>query len=220
MKHKDININPYCKVPYNWDFISGEKYWKIYDILYDDTISDLEKQARLCSTIEDIPLNDFYNLPINEATDKIARLSFLNDFKLIHNYNPKSIQLGGYVCNLIQAQDMTIAQFIDYQNFITKSFKDNYDKILSIFIIPKGKNYNEDYDITEIQSLIVKMNWRVIQSLLNFILTGYLKSLHHTLLYSVKWMKKLKGQEKQEMEQKILLLQQKIKDLMHIHISV
>lgn len=219
MKKNKIDT-PYRMSPYSWDHITGEKYWEIYDILYDDTLTDMDKQARLCCAIEDIDLNDFYNLPVNEATRKIAQLDFLNEFKLRKNYKPNYIKLGEYKCKVVNAEEMCVAAFIDYQNFITLPFRDNYDKILSIFLVPDGQKYNDGYDIKEIQRLIREnMLWIDIQSLLNFILIGYIKSLYLSLRYSIKMVKKLKGRERQEMEKMTVELRKKIDSLMDFHIS-
>ena len=217
MKNKKIDT-PYSMSPYSWEHISGEKYWEIYDILYDDTITDIDKQARLCCVIEGIDIDDFYKLPINEAGKKIAQLDFLNDFKIRHNYHPDFIYLGEYKCRIIAAETMNVAQFIDYQNFINLPFKENYDKLLSIFLIPEDKNYNEGYNINEIQSFIREMKWIDIQSLLNFIIVKYIKSLYHSLRYLTNRMKKMKGQEKQEMEKLLTDLKIKIRVLTDFHI--
>lgn len=214
MKKEKINN------PYSWDKINGDTYWEICDILNNPDDSDMDKSAKLCCCIEGMDLDDFYNLPVNDATKKINQLSFLNDFKLIRNYHPNYIKLGEYKCKVIQGNELNVAQFIDYQNFISQPFRDNYYKILSIFLIPDGYKYNDGYNILEIQNLIRKMTWREIQSLLGFIMIEYMKSLLTSLRYSIKMVKKMKeGKEKQEMEKKIDQMNKKIRDLMDFPIS-
>ena len=214
MKKEKINN------PYSWDKINGDTYWEICDILNDPDDSDMDKSAKLCCCIEGMDLDDFYNLPVNDATKKINQLSFLNDFKLIRHYHPNYIQLGEYKCKVVNVEDMCVSQFIDYQNFISQPFRDNYYKILSIFLIPDGYKYNDGYNILEIQNLIRKMTWREVQSLLGFIMIGYIKSLLTSLRYSIKMVKKMKeGKEKQEMEKQMEQIKEKIRGLMDFHIS-
>lgn len=214
MKKEKINN------PYSWDKINGDTYWEICDILNDPDDSDMDKSAKLCCVIEGMDLDDFYNLPVNEATKKINQLSFLNSFSLIKHYHPNYIQLGEYKCKVIQGSELNVASFIDYQNFISQPFRDNYYKILSVFLIPEGHTYNTGYDIVEIQNLIREMTWREVQSLLGFIMIRYVKLLLRSLTYLIKQVKKMRGAEKKEMEEKINQLNQKIGDLMHFHISL
>ena len=205
--------------PYSWDKINGNQYWSICDILNDPDDNDMDKSAKICCVIEHMAFDDFYNLPINDATRKINSLSFLNSFSLIKHYHPNYIQLGEYKCKVIQGSELNVAQFIDYQNFISQPFRDNYYKILSVFLIPEGHNYNDGYDIIEIQEFIREMTWREVQSLLGFLLIRYVKLLLRSLTYLIKQTKKMRGAEKKEMEEKINQLNQKIGDLMHFHIS-
>ena len=215
MKKEKINN------PYSWDKINGDTYWEICDILNNPDDSDMDKSAKLCCCIEGMNLDDFYNLPVNDATKKINQLSFLNNFKLRKNYTPNYVKLGDYKCKVVNAEDMCVAAFIDYQNFITLPFREGYDKILSIFLIPENYKYNDGYDIKEIQRLIREnMLWVDVQSLLNFILTKYMRSLYNTLRYLVKRVKKMKGcQEKKEMEMKINQLKDKFSMLMDTFVS-
>lgn len=194
MKQQIIQ-NPLDKL-YSWDTITGKQYWDIYKALYDDSTTDIQKEAEICSIIENISTDDFMELPVQDALDRIKRLEFLNTFKLIRHYNPKFIVLNGVKYKIIQAADMNVAQFIDYQNFITQKFEYAYDKILSVFLVPENMDYNDGYDIAALQNSIQNdLSWREVQSLLNFILTKYLESLHSTLRYLVKQARKTRDQE-------------------------
>ena len=215
MKKEKINN------PYSWDHINSEKYWEIYDILNDPDDNDMDKSAKLCCVIEGMDIEDFYNLPINEATEKINKLSFLNSFSLINHYTPKNLVIDGQKYNVMSDMSkFNVSQFIDYENFIQQPLRENYDKILSIFIIPDGCKYNDDsYIIEDIQKMIrERITFREVQSLLGFIMIEYIKSFLTSLQYSIKMVKKMKeGKEKEEMEKKINQLNKKIQDLMHFH---
>ena len=213
MKKEKINN------PYSWDKINGNQYWSICDILNDPDDNDMDKSAKLCCVIEGMDIEDFYNLPINEATEKINKLSFLNSFSLIKHYTPKNLVIDGQKYNVMSDMSkFNVSQFIDYENFIQQPLRENYDKILSIFIIPDGCKYNDEYDISKVQEIIrEKITFREVQSLLGFIMIEYIKSFLTSLQYSIKMVKKMEGKERQEMEEKINQLNQKIQDLMHFH---
>ena len=213
MKKEKINN------PYSWDKINGNQYWSICDILNDPDDNDMDKSAKLCCVIEGMDIEDFYNLPINEATEKINKLSFLNSFSLIKHYTPKNLVIDGQKYNVMSDMSkFNVSQFIDYENFIQQPLRENYDKILSIFIIPDGCKYNDEYDISKVQEIIrERITFREVQSLLGFIMIEYIKSFLTSLQYSIKMVKKMEGKERQEMEEKINQLNQKIQDLMHFH---
>lgn len=48
-------------------------------------------------------------------------------------------------------KDLTTGQYIDYQTYMqdNEDFK-NLAKVLSVFIVPKGKTYNEGYDVEDV----------------------------------------------------------------------
>ena len=47
-----------------------------------------------------------------------------------------------------------MAEYIDFQRtIIKKNYLENLPALLSIFIIPKGHKYNDDYDILELRKV-------------------------------------------------------------------
>ena len=185
---------------YNWNSISGDKYWAIVDILNNPDASDLQKQAELIALIEDVDIDTILNMNMNDVAAKINKLVFLNKFELDKHYNPRKIKVGDVEYNVYpDLTNLNVAQFMDYQTFITKPFRESYDKILSIFIIPDGHNYNEGYDILDVQKMIREnMSWMNIQSLLNFIVVKYVKSYMRIQAYLTKQIRKEKNQKKRD----------------------
>ena len=185
---------------YNWNSISGDKYWEIVDILNNPDASDMQKQAELIALIEDVDIDTILNMNMNDVAAKINKLEFLNKFELDKHYNPRKIKIGDIEYNVYpDLTNLNVAQFMDYQTFITKPFRESYDKILSIFIIPVGHNYNEGYDILDVQKMIREnMSWVNIQSLLNFILVKYVKSYMRIQAYLTKRIRKEKNPVKKD----------------------
>ena len=184
---------------YSWNHITGEQYWEIFDILNSEA-SDMQKQAELIALIEDVDIDTILNMNMNDVAAKINKLVFLNKFELDKHYNPRKIKVGDVEYNVYpDLTNLNVAQFMDYQTFITKPFRESYDKILSIFIIPTGHNYNEGYDILDVQKMIREnMSWVNIQSLLNFILVKYVKSYMRIQAYLTKKIRKEKDQIKRD----------------------
>ena len=207
---------------YNWNSISGDKYWEIVDILNNPDASDMQKQAELIALIEDVDIDTILNMNMNDVAAKINKLEFLNKFELDKHYNPRKIKVGDIEYNVYpDLTNLNVAQFMDYQTFITKPFRESYDKILSIFLIPDGHEYNSGYDILEVQEVIrTKLSWLEIQNLLNFILVRYADSYIHSLAYLTKKVRKEKDpKKKMEMERNLNQLMESLKILTSFRFS-
>ena len=206
---------------YSWNHITGEQYWEIFDIL-NSGASDLQKQAELIALIEGKSVDEILSLDMSSAAELINKLEFLNKFELSKRYHPSSIIIDNKKYNVYtNLANLNVAQFIDYQSFIAQPFRDSYDKILSIFLIPDGHEYNSGYDILEVQEVIrTKLSWLEIQNLLNFILVRYVDSYNHSLAYLTKKVRKEKNpQKKLEMERNLNQLLKSLKILTSFRFS-
>ena len=206
---------------YSWNHITGEQYWEIFDILNSEA-SDLQKQAELIALIEGKSVDEILSLDMSSAAELINKLEFLNKFELSKRYHPSSIIIDNKKYNVYtNLANLNVAQFIDYQSFIAQPFRDSYDKILSIFLIPDGHEYNSGYDILEVQEVIrTKLSWLEIQNLLNFILVRYVDSYNHSLAYLTKKVRKEKNpQKKLEMERNLNQLLKSLKILTSFRFS-
>ena len=206
---------------YSWNHITGEQYWEIFDILHSEA-SDLQKQAELIALIEGKSVDEILSLDMSSAAELINKLEFLNKFELSKRYHPSSIIIDNKKYNVYtNLANLNVAQFIDYQSFIAQPFRDSYDKILSIFLIPDGHEYNSGYDILEVQEVIrTKLSWLEIQNLLNFILVRYVDSYNHSLAYLTKKVRKEKDpKKKMEMERNLNQLLKSLKILTSFRFS-
>lgn len=206
---------------YSWNHITGEQYWEIFDILNSEA-SDLQKQAELIALIEGKSVDEILSLDMSSAAELINKLEFLNKFELSKRYHPSSIIIDNKKYNVYtNLANLNVAQFIDYQSFIAQPFRDSYDKILSIFLIPDGHEYNSGYDILEVQEVIrTKLSWLEIQNLLNFILVRYVDSYNHSLAYLTKKVRKEKDpKKKMEMERNLNQVMKSLKILTSFRFS-
>lgn len=203
---------------YSWNNISINKYYEISDIINDSALSDIDKNVAIVAIIEDVPEDTIWALPIDEAKAKFNKLAFLGKFDLIKireglfgNSNPKLTIVNHHFTDVNEeftdvnkvftlvndATKLTVAQFTDYQSFVTKPLRESIDKVLSIFVIPEGCTYNTGYDVVEIQKFFREnMSFLLAQSILNFILTKYVKSMNASLKCLAKAIMKTKNEEK------------------------
>ena len=211
MKKKEYN-------PFDWDNISIEKYYQIYDILNDDDDDDITKNVRLVAAIMEKDEQEIWDMDLTEVGEYIGRLQFLNKFEIPKHPNLK-IQLPNYT--LVVLKDLSkinIGQYVDYQNFASRPLRESMEKILSIFLIPEGHSYNTGYDILDLQrEMRENLSFRAAEGLLSFFLDRYSKLLFRSVISCRRMIRKIRNpEEKEEMRKKEMMLEEKIQDLIHL----
>ena len=152
------------------------KYLEILELSQDENVDALEQQVKTISILTGLTEQDVMNLPIMEYSELAGKTKFLEkqyDGKL---QVAKSYGLGGY--ELIPVKDftkITTAQYVDYQTFSKEGDKYIVES-LSTLLIPKGKKYNDGYDIADVHKAI-RENLSVadVLSLSAFFLTKFVK---------------------------------------------
>lgn len=196
----------------NYNDLTIEKYLEVKEIL-EYGFDEYETQVKLISVLADLDEDAVGNLSLVGFKRYNQKLEFLL------NEPPKRMvadkyKLGGYEFNtMTNIQDMTVSQFIDYQTFVKDP--DRYlVELLSVFLIPKGKKYNDGYDIIDVQR-VIRSNISIVDamSLSAFFLLLYqslTKAILTSLTKKLKRMKrKMKTQEEiQKMETAIANLEE------------
>ena len=135
----------------NWTELSLKKYNEIKDLYLDTDLSD---EDRLILQINILFGVDALKLKTSELHKYINEMKFLGEkvpkMKIKNEY-----KLGDNVYTLKkELKDVTVAQWIDFQNFLKDGGgdSDNYANLLSIFFFPKGeKEYGDGYDIEQVR---------------------------------------------------------------------
>lgn len=135
----------------NWTDITIKQYNEIKDLYLDVDLSD---EDRLILQINILFGVDALKLKTTELHKYVNEMKFLGEkvpkMKIKNEY-----KLGGNVYTLKkELKDVTVAQWIDWQNFLKDgSDTDNYSNLLSVFFFPKGETeYGDNYDIEQVRS--------------------------------------------------------------------
>lgn len=134
----------------NWKDITINVYQKLQNLNLNgssDIIDEIDDNVKILSILCDVDEDTIADLEINDYKRLVSQCAFLNEMPKVQikdeywiNDKLYQVQYG--------VQNMTMAQYIDYQTYLKDSSK--YTKeIVSCFVIPKGKKYGEDYDLTE-----------------------------------------------------------------------
>ena len=133
------------------------KYLKTLEIFNDKYLSDLDKNIEILAIYADTTVDDILKLLPDEVGMYMAEMSdVISSYKPSNSKHPKSIKINDKVYNVnYNIGKLNMAQYIDFQQtIVNKNYLENLPALLSIFIIPKGHKYNDDYDILELRNIL------------------------------------------------------------------
>lgn len=140
-------------------------------------ISNEEKDFQVAALLAGIPYDEFMSMPLSESTDIMRGMAFMYE-------KPKKVKvqkeyhIGSRDYYLNKANDMTVAQYIDWQQLFSLGLSDHIAELMALVLIPKGKRYNTDYDKEEITEEI-RSNFNVedASSVSDFFIRRFAKSI-------------------------------------------
>ena len=137
----------------NYNDMSISLWREIRETLEDmGEASELEVQVALISLLSGMEEDEIRNLPLKEYSEMAAKTRFLMQQPNVKAVRPRNLTINGKKYDLVDdIKDLTTGQYIDYQTYMqdNEDFK-NLAKVLSVFIVPKGKTYNEGYDVEDV----------------------------------------------------------------------
>lgn len=187
------------KIIDNYRNLPVGKWLEIMELSKDENVDALEQQVKTISILTGLAEDEVLDLPIMEYKSLAAKTMFLEkeyDGKL---QIAKSYGLNGM--ELIPVKDLnkiTTAQYVDYQTFSKEG--DMYlVQTLSTLLVPKGKKYNDGYDMDAVQQAI-RDNLSVadVLSLYAFFLTKWVKSIKDSQTFLDKEIRKISNKTMRE----------------------
>ena len=133
------------------------KYLKTLEIFNDASLSDLDKNIEILAIYADTTVDSILKLRPDVVEEYFAEMSnSISSYKPSNSKRPKKIKINDQVYTInYNIGKLNMAQYIDFQQIIVKkNYLENLPALLSIFIIPKGHKYNDDYDIIELRSIL------------------------------------------------------------------
>lgn len=191
-------------------------YQDILALCKDESLEELDRQVKILSILTKVDEDTLLNLPIQDFKVLTSRMGFLEkDLPTKVTRLKDSYMIGKF--ELVPVTDMRkviTAQYIDFQSFHQAGFEEHFVEILSCLLVPKGKKYNQDYDIIEVQDAIRKdLNVHDAASLYAFFIFSCRESIKDMLTFSLQETQKIKDKEKREK------IQGQIKDQIHLLVT-
>lgn len=197
-----------------WSDITIADYKKIVEISKREFDSELEKSVGYLSVLSSKPEGELWSLNILELKGLLNEITWLNSEFTFNKHPFKNIMLNGEkydVC--VDITKFSVAQYADFQIYWDHRTDPDYmAKLMTIFIIPKGKKYNEGYDVVELaETLEQNLSITDYNSICFFFLLDLLNLTKAMALYSV-WLtrKKKKDPKMQENIEKLRTLTRRL----------
>lgn len=169
--NKEI-IDNYRDLPYG-------KYEEIVR-LCETEMTDVDRKVAVISVLTGKTEDEVLRLPLDTFTRYSAATRFL-EAECPENLIPavaRSYPVGGFV--LVPVADMrkvTAAQYIDFQTF-AEDRDHRAVEMLSCFLIPRGCDYNDGYDVLDVHRAIRDgMSVATVLSLLAFFFKSWVESI-------------------------------------------
>ena len=174
-------------------------YLDICNIDRREDLDELAKQVSIIAILTGRAEEEIYNLPLDEYRELAAKTAFLSKEYDGEVLRAKTYGINGMV--LVPVEDfrkITTAQYIDFQTFAKEADK-NVVELLSTMLVPKGKKYNQDYDVLELQKAL-RMHLSVADalSLLAFFFVQFHQLIKDSLISSKEAAMKLRDPEKKK----------------------
>ena len=170
--------------------------------LCETEMDEVDRKVKIVGILTGLTDDEVLALPLTDFTECCAKAQFL-DKECPENLIPaisKSYPVGGF--NLVPVTDMrkvTTAQYIDFITF-SKDKEHNIVEMLSCFLVPKGMDYNEGYDILDVHNAIKEeMSVAEVLALLAFFFGSWTRSIHSTLSSSERMARRVKDKGKRQM---------------------
>lgn len=164
----------------NYEALDLGRYMKIDAILHKPA-EDIDKQVQIIAILADMPEDKVLLLPLADYASMAKETAFLGRICEPAKVDGEPIDVGGL--RLVPTKDflkINTAQYVDFQTF-AKGFPGTLPELLSCFLVPEGKAYNEGYDIADVQKAVRSLNVPTAIGLVTFFLLRFSQSIADSL---------------------------------------
>lgn len=193
-----------------WDNISVGEFIDIRAIMNDGGRDDEDKRIAIAALLQGVTEDELLNMPLADA-EKAFSLAAGLDTQPRRSRIRQLYRVGQWTLRATEAKDMTVAQWVDFQNY-GKDMEKHLVDVISVALVPDGKTYNTGYDIEELKKDI--RNRMMIPDALAvcfFFQRKWLRSMQRSLTYLVGWTT-LKGWKEQKA--KALQVRKEVSDML------
>ena len=156
--------------------ITIEKHKQIQRLLKENNVEDMQAvQAELLAIYADTDTDVIMSYPLTKYHKLLEKFyaDYFTDFSHAEPKIKDKYTAGDMVLvPMLDFTQITVAQMMDF-SVLSVDPIENIEKLLAIFLLPKGKKYNDGYDLMEVQKAILKMSFNELSPLLAFFLRWF-----------------------------------------------
>ena len=162
--------------------ITIEKHKQIQRLLKENNVEDMQAvQAELLAIYADTDTDTIMSYPLTKYHKLLEKFyaDYFTDFSKAEPAIKDKYTAGDMVLvPMLDFTQITVAQMMDF-SVLSADPVENIEKLLAIFLIPKGKKYNDGYDLLQVQKAILKMSFNELSPLLAFFLKWFQGCRNH-----------------------------------------
>lgn len=186
MREREI-IDNYRDLPYG-------RYEEIVR-LCETPMTDVDRKVAVVAVLTGKTEDEVLHLPLEQFTRYSGATRFLEK-PCPDDLMPavmKSYPVGRFVLlPVTDIRKITTAQYVDFQTFAADK-EHRAVEMLSCFMVPRGKEYNEGYDVTEVHAAMRDgLSVADVLALLAFFFRSWAESIRATLTCSIRTAKTIK----------------------------
>ena len=169
-------------------------------------------QAELLAIYADTDADTIMSYPLTKYHKLLEKFyaDYFTDFSKAEPAIKDKYTAGDMVLvPMLDFTQITVAQMMDFSVLSTDPVE-NIEKLLAVFLIPKGKKYNDGYDLLEVQKAILKMSFNELSPLLAFFLRWFQGCRNHIQISCLeevrkqtKLIQKIQKTQRKKMKRKI-----------------
>lgn len=191
--------------------ITIEKHKQIQRLLKENNVEDMQEiQAELLAIYADTDIDTIMSYPLTKYHKLVEKFynDYFTDFSKAEPTIKDKYTAGDMVLvPMLDFTQITVAQMMDF-SVLSVDPIENIEKLLAIFLIPKGKKYNDGYDLMEVQKAILKMDFNEVSPLLAFFLKWFQGCRNHI---QISCLEEVRKQTKRIMKLKKRIQKRKLK---------
>lgn len=151
----------------NYEALNLGRYMEIDKILRTPA-EEIDKQVQIVAVLSGKTTDEVLLLPLADYTAMAVQTAFLGRMCDPAEVDGRPIEVNGL--RLVPVSDfakINTAQYVDFQTF-AKEFPSTIPQLLSCFLVPEGKAYNEGYDIATVHEAVRTLTLPVALGLVAF----------------------------------------------------
>ena len=136
----------------SWNEVSISE-WKAIKEIVESDMEPLEKNVETIAVLEGLTPNQVWAMPMYKIQQITNTMGWMENFEFNQKARLDRVKIDGQVYDITtDLNRLTVAAYSDFQ-FYMENRDENMGLILTCFIIPKGKEYGEGYDVKELAKL-------------------------------------------------------------------